>query len=152
MTTGVTKFDLQKLQSPCCEHLDTSVTENVLLPLLSTVVSDYPNKKARLEKIVKKVSFDLPVFTEKDKEQCGEGNQSESTKEQDLLPVLGKAQRSIYTFMLSMRLEQQLERIQFNSNLYSKGSASKPVTPREPFHVGPPPALKLFSTLEPKIV
>jgi hypothetical protein len=28
MTTGVTKFDLQKLQSPCCETLDTSVTEN----------------------------------------------------------------------------------------------------------------------------
>ena len=111
MTTGVTEFDLQKLQSPCCEPLDTSVTENVLLPLLSTVVNDYPNKKARLEKIVKKVSFDLPVLTKKDKEQCGEGNQTESTKEQASLPVLGKAQRSIYAFMLSMRLEQHLERI-----------------------------------------
>ncbi len=153
MTTGVTKFDLQKLQSPCCETLDTSVTENDLLPLVSLmVVKDYPNKKARLEKMVKKVTFDLPVLTEKDKEQCGEGNQTESTKEQASLPVLGKAQRSIYTFMLSMRLEQQLERIQFNSNLYSKGSASKPITPREPFHVGPPPALKLFNTLDPKIV
>jgi hypothetical protein len=152
MTAGVTKFDLQKLQSPCCEPLDTNVTENDLLPLVSIVVNDYPNKKARLEKIVKRVSFDLPVLTEKDKEQCGEGNQTESTKQQVSLPVLGKAQRSIYTFMLSMRLEQQLERIQFNSNLYSKGSASKPITPREPFHVGPPPALKLFNTLDPKIV
>ena len=54
MTTGVTEFDLQKLQSPCCEPLDTSVTENVLLPLVSRVVHDYHNKKARLEKIVKK--------------------------------------------------------------------------------------------------
>ena len=36
--------------------------------------------------------------------------------------------------------------------MYSKGSTSKPITPREPFFVGPPPALKLFSTLEPSIV
>jgi hypothetical protein len=32
--------------------------------LLSSKVDGYPNKKARLEKIVKKVSFDLPVLTE----------------------------------------------------------------------------------------
>ena len=152
MTTGVTEFDVQKLQSPCCETLGTNVTEKVLFPLLSTVVNDYPNKKARLEKIVKKVSFDLPVLTEEDKEQCGKVNQSETPKEKASLPLLGKAQRSIYTFMLSMRLEQQLERIQFNSNLYSKGSASKPITPREPFYIGPPPALKLFNKLDPKIV
>ena len=47
---------------------------------MTTVVNDYPNKKARLEKIEKKVSFDLPVLTEKDKEQCGEVNQSETTR------------------------------------------------------------------------
>jgi hypothetical protein len=112
MTTGVTKVDLQKLQSPCCEPLDTSVTENDLLPLVSLmVVNDYPDKKARLEKVVKKVSFDLPVLTEKDNELCGEANQTEMPKEQASLPVLGKAQRSIYPFMLSMRLEQQLEMI-----------------------------------------
>ncbi len=68
------------------------------------------------------------------------------------LPILGKAQRCIYTFMLSMRMEQQLERIQFSSTMYSKGSTFKPISPREPFFVGPPPALKLFSTLEPSIV
>jgi hypothetical protein len=54
--------------------------------------------------------------------------------------------------MLSMRMEQQLERIQFSSSMYSKGSTSKQITPREPFFIGPPPALKLFSTLEPRIV
>ena len=78
---------------------------------MSKVVNGYPNKKARLEKIEEKVSFDLSVLTEKDKEQCGKGYQSEAPKEQASLPVLGKAQRSIYAFMLSMRLEQQLERI-----------------------------------------
>jgi hypothetical protein len=146
MTTGVTNMDVQ-MQSPCCDPLGTDVTENDLVPLLSNVVNDYPNKKARLEKLVKKVSFDLPVLTEKDKE-----HQSETPKEQASLPILGKAQRSIYTFMLSMRMEQQLERIQFNSNMYSKGSASKPISPREPFFIGPPPALKLFTTLKPSIV
>ncbi len=29
MTTGVTKNDVQELQSPCCEPLDTSVTEMI---------------------------------------------------------------------------------------------------------------------------
>mgnify|MGYP000137617130 CR=1 FL=1 len=38
MTTGVTKVDVQKLQSPCCEPIDTSVTENDLLPLVSLMV------------------------------------------------------------------------------------------------------------------
>jgi hypothetical protein len=108
MTTGVTKFDLQNLQSPCCEPLDTSVTENVLLPLLSSKVDSYPNKKARLEKIVKKVSFDLPILTENKIEQCGK-DQTETPKDEASLPILGKAQRSIYSFMLSMRLEQELE-------------------------------------------
>jgi hypothetical protein len=54
--------------------------------------------------------------------------------------------------MLSIRLEQHLEIIQFSSTMYSKGSTSKPITPRETFFVGPPPDLKLFSTLEPSIV
>jgi hypothetical protein len=30
-----------------------------------------PNKRARLEKIVKKVTFYLAITTERDKEQCG---------------------------------------------------------------------------------
>jgi hypothetical protein len=51
-----------------------------------------------------------------------------------------------------MRMEQQLERIQFSSTMYSKSSTSKPIIPREPFFLGPSPALKLFSTLEPSIV
>ncbi len=51
-----------------------------------------------------------------------------------------------------MRMEQQLERIQFSSTMYSKGSTSKRITPREPIFVGLPPALKLFSTLELSIV
>jgi hypothetical protein len=111
-----------------------------------------------LEKVVKKVAFNLPIRTKNDKDQCGvlvhqcevpkEQNQ---TKEFGSLPITGKAQRSIYSFMLSMRMEQKLERIQFSFTMYSKGSTSKPITPREPFFVGPPPALKLFSTLEPSI-
>ena len=117
MTTGVTKMDVQTLQFPCCDSLDKNVTEKVTVPLLSIVVNDYPNKKARIEKLEKKVAFDLHVLTEKDKEQCGVRHQSETPKEQASLPILGKAQRYIYTFMLSMRMEQQLERIQFNSNL-----------------------------------
>ena len=54
MTTGVTKMDVQTLQVPCCDSLDKNVTEKVTVPLLSTVVNDYPNKKARIEKLEKK--------------------------------------------------------------------------------------------------
>ena len=111
-----------------------------------------PNKKARFEKVDKKVTFHLAITTEKDKEQCEILQEQNQTKVCGSLPILGKAQRSLYTFMLSMRMEQQLERIQFSSTMYSKGSTSKPITPREPFFVGPPPALKMFSTLEPSIV
>jgi hypothetical protein len=49
-------------------------------------------------------------------------------------------------------MEQQLERIQFSSTMYSKGSTSRPITVSDPFFVGPPPALKMFLTLEPAIV
>jgi hypothetical protein len=61
------------------------------------------------------------------------------TKEFGSLPIIGKAQRSVYSFMLTMKMEQQLEIIQFSSTMYSKGSTSKPITVREPFFVGPHP-------------
>ncbi len=137
ISTDVTEMDLQLQQSPCSVLANDSVS---------------PSKKARYEKIEKKVTFNLPITTEKDKEQCEIIQEQNQTKVCGSLPILGKAQRSIYTFMLSMRMEQQLERIQFSSTMYSKGSTSKPITPREPFFVGPPPALKLFTTLEPSIV
>jgi hypothetical protein len=53
--------------------------------------------------------------------------------------------------MLSMRLEQQLEGIQFNSLICTARAVLPNHFPREPF-LGPPPALKLFNTLDQKIV
>jgi hypothetical protein len=50
-----------------------------------------------------------------------------------------------------MKMEQQLERIQFSSTMYRNGSTSRPITVSDPFFVGPPPALKIFPTLEPAI-
>jgi hypothetical protein len=149
ISTDVTEMDMQQSQSLC------------FVPLVADEIKESvnPNKKARLEKIVKKVTFNLPIRTENVKEQCGvQVPQCEVPKKQNQtnecgsLPILGKAQHSIYSFMLSMRMEQQVEGIKFSSTMYSKGSTSKPITPREPFFIGPPPVLKLFSTLEPSIV
>jgi hypothetical protein len=77
----VTEMDMQKSQSPCFVPRGTNVTEidmhksvtHCFVPLASNVVNEsvYPNKRARLEKIVKKVTFNLAITTEKDKEQCG---------------------------------------------------------------------------------
>ena len=50
ISTDVTEMDMQKSQSPCFVPLVADVTKD----------SDNPNKKARLEKLLKKVAFNLP--------------------------------------------------------------------------------------------
>jgi hypothetical protein len=105
------------------------------------------------------VSFDQPILTKNELEPNSPlGHTVEvplelkQTKEFDSLPVIGKAQRSIYSYMLTMKMKQPLEKVQFSSTMYSKDSTSRPITVGDPFFVGPPPALKMFSTLEPSIV
>jgi hypothetical protein len=87
-----------------------------------------PFKKAKLEKsdrsiifnlpyrIVKRVTFDLPAITENElKPSSPQGHTSgflvelKQTKEFGSLPIIGKAQRSFYSYMLTMKMEQQLE-------------------------------------------
>ena len=55
ISTDVTEMDMQLPQPPCSVLANDSVS---------------PSKKARYEKIEKKVTFSLPITTEKDKEQC----------------------------------------------------------------------------------
>ena len=55
ISTDVTEMDMQLSQPPCSVLANDSVG---------------PNKKARLEKVDKKVTFNLAITTEKDKEQC----------------------------------------------------------------------------------
>jgi hypothetical protein len=61
ISTDVTIMDMQWSQSPC------------FVPLVVDEIKELvnPNKKARLEKVVKQVAFNLPIRTENDKEQCG---------------------------------------------------------------------------------
>ena len=115
---------MQKSQFPC------------FVPLVTDVINELynPYKRARLEKtrivfnlpekVVKKVTFDLPILTENDEELRSVNEhlsevpmEQKQTNEFTSLPILGKAQRSICSFMLTMKMEQQLERIQFSSTM-----------------------------------
>jgi hypothetical protein len=68
ISTDVTEMEMHLSQSPCFVLANDSVS---------------PNKKARLEKVEKKVTFNLAIRTEKDKEQC------EILKEQNQTKVCG---------------------------------------------------------------
>jgi hypothetical protein len=110
ISIDVTELDLQLSQHPC------------FVPLVTDVIKEIynPNKRARLEKtrlvfnlpekVVKKVTFDPPIITENIKEQSGVNEhlcevpmEQKETKEFGSLPIIGKAQRSIYSFMLTMK-------------------------------------------------
>jgi hypothetical protein len=59
---------------------------------------------------VKRVTFDLPIITENELEPgCPKGHTDEvpvglkQTKEFGSLPIVGKAQRSLYSYMLTMK-------------------------------------------------
>ncbi len=80
---------------------------------------------------MKRVTFNLPIIAENEFEPGSpKGHTDEvpvklkQTKEFGSLPIIGKAQRSVYSYMLTMKMEQQLEKVQFSSNMYSKGSTS----------------------------
>jgi hypothetical protein len=116
--TDVTEMDLQCSQPPCFVPSVPDLVKHKCPPL----------KKARLkkkeivfnltEKVVKRVSFDKPILTKNELEPNSPlGNTVEvpvelkQTKEFDSLPIIGKAQRSIYSYMLTMKMEQQLEKV-----------------------------------------
>jgi hypothetical protein len=93
------------------------------------------NLPERLEKSDKRVSFDHPIITENElRPSSPQGHTNESTVEPiqtndfSSLPIVGKAQGSFNSFMITMKMEQQLEKVQFSSTLYSKGKTSKPIT------------------------
>jgi hypothetical protein len=66
---------------------------------------------------VKRVTFDLPILTKNDSDESSlKGhlvevpNEPKQTKEFGSLPFIGKAQRSVYSYMLTMKMEQQLQK------------------------------------------
>jgi hypothetical protein len=83
---------------------------------------------------VKRVTIDQPILTKNDLEQSSTKGHSvevlvkpKQTKEFGSPPIIGKAQRSVYSYMLTIKMEQQLENVQFSSTMYSKGSTSRPI-------------------------
>jgi hypothetical protein len=80
------------------------------------------NLPERIEKSDKRVNFDLLVITENElRPSSPQGHTNESTVEPmqtnefSSLPIVVKAQRSFYSFMLTMKMEQQFKKVQFSS-------------------------------------
>jgi hypothetical protein len=95
---GVTELELPLSQLICIELPTLVVVEDACISF----------KKARIEKSVKRVTFALPEITKGEPTPSSLGIESES----DSLPMLTKAQRSVYCFMLTMKMEQQLDNVQ----------------------------------------
>ena len=128
-----------------------SVCVSVVQPICeidSTQNDDKPCKKARIKK---KVRFAVPDSPNVEPPNV-ESVENDGTDAVELLPMLSKSQKSVYSYMLTMKMEDQLEKVQFDSTVHSKGRSSRPVLDKGGSYLGAPPSIQMFSTLEPSVL